>query len=119
MKSMRSWVNILLYRFFVSNDELREAQEDRKMMCNIRRVINDAERRMCLHEMKGGSCSEDGGSGVPLEIMGMKLYAYRNTVKKTAHYAKCSGENTVVLLSEYRQNSHNGGDYVKCSLFKD
>jgi len=103
MDSLRSWFELMIYRFRVSSDELRMAREDRKKMNSIRRDFNEIERRMRLHERKGGSCSEMGGSGVPVEIMGLKLYAYRPAGKENIHFTKRSGGSAVVSLSEYRR----------------
>ncbi|EOC0011596.1 hypothetical protein ACI0X9_003280 [Cronobacter turicensis] len=103
MDSFRSWLSLMVYRFTASSKELSMARDDRKMMNRIRREFNEIERRMRLYERKGGSCSEFGGSGVPTELMGFKLFAFRPEGKNTFHCPKRSGESAVVSLSEYRR----------------
>lgn len=102
MFSFRSWLNLLIYRFSVSNDELDLVRKDRKTMNNIRRTFHEVERRMSIHERQGGNCSEMDGSGVSLEFMGLRLIAYRLEQNNYA-VAECSGESTVVPMENYRK----------------
>lgn len=102
MGKFRSWLELLVYRLTVSSEELSMARNDRKLMNNIRRNFNEVENRMRIHEKKGGSCSEVGGSGVSLMLMGFKVYVFRPLGKKDTKPTDHSGESTVVSFEKYR-----------------
>lgn len=102
MGKFRSWLELLVYRLTVSSEELSMARSDRKSMNNIRRNFNEVENRMRIHEKNGGSCSELGGSGVSLNIMGFKIYVFRPVGEKDIKPADHSGESTVVSFERYR-----------------
>ncbi|EIZ1085892.1 hypothetical protein MPI44_004440 [Klebsiella oxytoca] len=102
MGKFRSWLELLVYRLTVSSEELSMARNDRKLMNNIRRNFNEVESRMRIHEKQGGSCSEIGGSGVSLNLMGFKVYVFRPIDEKDKKSADHSGESTVVSFEKYR-----------------
>ncbi|HIB7890296.1 TPA: hypothetical protein ACWXF9_004784 [Klebsiella pneumoniae] len=102
MGKFRSWFELLVYRLTVSCAELSMARSDRKAMNNIRRIFNEVEGSMRIYEKSGGSCSEVGGSGVSLNFMGFKVYAFRPVGGKDIKPADHSGESTVVSFEKYR-----------------
>lgn len=103
MGKFRSWLSLLMYRLTVSSEELSMARNDRKLMNNIRRNFNEVEKRMSIYESRGGNCSEVGGSGVSLMIMGFKVYVFRPVGKKDREPSDHSGESTVVSFEKYRK----------------
>ncbi len=101
MGQFRLWLNRLIYRFTVSSEELEMCRSDRKLMNNLRRTFNEVETKMSEFEKNGGSCSEVGGSGVSLNLMGFRVYVFRPVTEKKKG-ADHSGESTVVQLDKYR-----------------
>ena len=76
MKGFRRLVNLLVYRFSMSNDELMRCQKDRRSMDEFRRKINDCQHRIELHERTGGNCSSNGGAGVMFTFSSYSLVMY-------------------------------------------
>ncbi|PHM72343.1 hypothetical protein [Xenorhabdus sp. KJ12.1] len=102
MGKFRLWLELLVYRFTVSNKELSMVRNDRKLMGSVRRKFNEIERCMRVYESEGGNCSEVGGSGVSLMFMGFKIYAFRPLDKKNKDKTDHSGGSTVVQFDKYR-----------------
>lgn len=103
MSEFRSWLKLVVYRFTVSNEELDMCRRDRKSMNNIRRNFNEIENRMRIHEKQGGCCSEAGGSGVSLMLMGFKICVFRPIGEQPQKNTGHSGQSRVVSLDNYRK----------------
>lgn len=102
MEQFRKWFNLQIYRFTVSSQELQMVHDDRKKMNHIRQNFLEIERRMQIHEKSGGNCSEVGGSGVSLYLMGYSITVYRRAENKGDVDIGDYADNNIVEFCKYK-----------------